>query len=60
MMGYVNASCFKIMGGVHVQIKVWVEFNIQHKYTLLLYVLSQTIYVLLACFDLGVFFFIGT
>lgn len=55
-MGYINASCFKIMGRVYVQIKVWVEFNVQHKYMLLLYVLSQTIYVLLAYFDLGGFF----
>lgn len=57
MMGYINASCFKIMGRVYVQIEVWVEFNVQHKYMLLLYVLSQTIYVLLAYFDLGGFFF---
>lgn len=44
------------MGRVHVQIKMWVELNVQHKYMLLLYMLSQTIYVLLAYFDLGFFF----
>lgn len=45
------------MGRAHVQIKVWVEFSGQHKYMLLLYMLSQTVYVLLAYFDLGDFFF---
>lgn len=45
------------MGSVHEQIKVWVEFNVQHKYMLLPYMLFQTIYVLLAYFDLDDFFY---
>lgn len=47
----------KLMGNVHEQIKVWVEFNVQHKYMVVPYMLFQTIYVLLAYFDLDDFFF---
>lgn len=57
-MGYINASCFKIGGKSPCGNKsMGREFNVQHKYMLLLYMLSQTIYVLLAYFDLVDFFF---